>query len=42
MDDHILGAISLVTLALLNAGNAWGLGRWWSSRAMVQRYPVLK
>jgi len=42
IDDHILGAISLVTLALLNAGNAWGLGRWWSSRAMVQRYPVLK
>ena len=42
IDDHILGAISLVTLALLNAGNAWGLGRWWSSRGLVQRYPVLK
>ncbi len=42
IDDHILGAIALVTLALLNAGNAWGLGRWWTSTSVVRRYPVLQ
>lgn len=42
IDEHILGAISLVTLALLNAGNAWGLGRWWASTSLVRKYPVLQ
>jgi thiosulfate dehydrogenase [quinone] large subunit len=42
IDEHILGAITLVTLALLNAGNAWGLGRWWASTSLVKRYPVLQ
>ena len=42
IDDHILGAISLVVLALLNAGNAWGLGRWWTSTSLVRKYPVLQ
>ena len=42
IDEHVLGAITLVTLALLNAGNAWGLGRWWSSTALVRKHPVLK
>ena len=27
IDDHILGAVTLVALALLNAGDTWGLGR---------------
>src|SRR6476469_5731845 len=39
IDEHILGAITLVTLALLNAGNAWGLGRWWASTSLVRKYP---
>ena len=42
IDEHILGAITLVTLALLNAGNAWGLGRWWASTSLVRKYPVLQ
>ena len=42
IDEHILGAITLVTLALLNAGNAWGLGRWWASTSVVKKYPVLQ
>ena len=42
IDEHILGAITLVTLALLNAGNAWGLGRWWASTSVVRKYPVLQ
>ena len=42
LDDHILGAITLVTLALLAAGNVWGLGRWWSSLDFVRKYPWLR
>ena len=42
LDDHILGAITLVVLALLNAGDTWGLGQWWSRTALARRYPVLR
>ncbi|MFG1813564.1 hypothetical protein ACGFIF_07375 [Kribbella sp. NPDC049174] len=42
LDDHILGAITLVVLALVAAGNFWGLGRWWGKFDLVQRYPWLR
>jgi thiosulfate dehydrogenase [quinone] large subunit len=42
IDDHLLGAVTLVALALLNAGNTWGLGNWWSRTAAAERYPVLR
>ena len=42
LDDHLLGAITVVALALLNAGDTWGLGRWWSGTDVVKRYPVLR
>jgi uncharacterized membrane protein YphA (DoxX/SURF4 family) len=42
LDDHILGAITLVVLALVAAGNFWGLGRWWGDLDIVRRYPWLK
>jgi thiosulfate dehydrogenase [quinone] large subunit len=42
IDDHILSAITLVALALLHAGNTWGLGRKWSSTRIVKDYPVLR
>jgi len=42
IDDHILGAITLVVLMLANAGDTWGLGRWWSRTEAVERYPVLR
>ncbi len=42
IDDHLIGAITVVALALLAAGNTWGLGRWWSSTSLVERYPVLR
>ncbi len=41
LDDHLLGAVSLVALALLGAGGTWGLGHWWSRTEVVARYPVL-
>ena len=42
LDDHILGAISLVVLALLNAGDTWGLGRRLARTDLVQAHPVLR
>ena len=42
IDDHLLGAVTLVALTLLGAGTTWGLGSWWARTELVQRYPVLK
>jgi thiosulfate dehydrogenase [quinone] large subunit len=42
IDDHILGALTVVALALLGAGNTWGLGHRWSHIDAVERYPVLR
>ncbi len=42
LDDHLLGALTLVALALLNAGSTWGLGRWWAGTDVVDRFPVLR
>jgi thiosulfate dehydrogenase (quinone) large subunit len=42
IDEHILGAITLVALALANAGDTWGLGRWWTKTEAVERYPALR
>jgi thiosulfate dehydrogenase [quinone] large subunit len=42
LDDHLIGAVTVVALALLNAGDTWGLGSWWSRTSVVQRYPVLR
>lgn len=41
IDDHILGALTLVLLALLNAGHTWGLGARLARTDLVERYPVL-
>ncbi len=38
MDDHIIYALVLVGLALVGAGNTLGLGRWWASTSLVQRF----
>ncbi len=42
IDDHILGALTLVALGLLNAGSTWGLGHWWSRTELVESNPVLR
>jgi thiosulfate dehydrogenase [quinone] large subunit len=42
LDDHILGAITVIALALVAAGNVWGFGRDWSRLPIVQRYPWLR
>jgi thiosulfate dehydrogenase [quinone] large subunit len=42
LDDHLLLAVTVVALALLNAGDTWGLGKWWSSTSVVEKNPVLR
>ena len=37
LDDHILGAISMVVLGLTAAGTTWGLGHWWNRTTLVSR-----
>jgi len=42
IDEHILGAISLVVLGALNAGTTWGLGSTWAETDLVKDNPVLR
>ena len=42
MDDHVVYSIVLIGLAMANAGDTLGIGRWWSQTEIVQKYPVLK
>jgi thiosulfate dehydrogenase [quinone] large subunit len=36
-DDHLLGAITLIVLALTLAGDTWGLGKTWARTHLVRR-----
>jgi thiosulfate dehydrogenase [quinone] large subunit len=42
MDDHLIYAGVLVGLALTQAGDTLGLGRWWGGTALVRKAPWLK
>jgi thiosulfate dehydrogenase (quinone) large subunit len=42
LDEHILGAISMVVLALGHAGNTWGLGPVWRDLPFVKANPALR
>jgi thiosulfate dehydrogenase [quinone] large subunit len=42
LDDHVLGAISMVILGLTLAGDTWGLGRVWARLPLVSQHPVLR
>jgi thiosulfate dehydrogenase [quinone] large subunit len=35
-DEHIIGALVVVGLALVHAGDYFGLGRWWKAQPIVQ------
>jgi thiosulfate dehydrogenase [quinone] large subunit len=37
VDDHIIGALAIIALALVHAGDTFGLGRWWTQQPIVQR-----
>ena len=42
MDDHLIYAVVLIGLALVNAGVTWGFGRQWQSLDLVKKYPWLR
>jgi thiosulfate dehydrogenase [quinone] large subunit len=42
LDDHLIYAGVLVGLALINAGDTIGLGRWWSQTGLVSRLRWLR
>ncbi|GHO66256.1 hypothetical protein KSC_051480 [Ktedonobacter sp. SOSP1-52] len=41
MDNHIVYALVLLGLAVVGAGNTFGLGRWWTQTSLVRRFPWL-
>ena len=41
VDDHIIGALVLIGLALAHAGDTLGLGRWWKAQPIVLINPWL-
>ena len=42
LDEHLLGAVTVVVLALALAGDTWGLGRWWSRIPVVRNNAYLR
>ena len=42
LDDHLLGAITMVVLAATSAGLTWGLGRRWAATEQVKRNTFLR
>ena len=42
VDDHLLGALTLVVLAATLAGDTWGLGGRWAHTDLVRRNRVLR
>lgn len=42
IDDHVLGAISVIVLALTLAGDTWGIGKGWAKTHLVREYPFLR
>ena len=42
VDDHFIGVIVMIVLALGAAGTTWGLGRWWQGTELVRKNPTLR
>ena len=42
VDDHAVGVVVVVLLALAYAGDTWGVGKRWAKTELVQKYPVLR
>ena len=42
LDDHVLGAITLVVLYLAHAGDTWGFGKHWARTPLATRAPILR
>jgi thiosulfate dehydrogenase [quinone] large subunit len=42
LDDHVLGAISMIVLGVTAAGDTWGFGKQWTRTHLVERYRALR
>jgi thiosulfate dehydrogenase (quinone) large subunit len=42
VDDHLLGAVTMVVLATTLAGDTWGLGKQWARTNLVRKYQALR
>ncbi len=42
VDDHLLGALTMVVLATTLSGDTWGLGKVWARTGLVRRHQVLR
>ncbi|MBI4175799.1 MAG: hypothetical protein HY518_01220 [Candidatus Aenigmarchaeota archaeon] len=42
VDEHIIYVFAFLVLASIKAGHAYGLGKWWSERAIVKKHPILE
>ena len=42
LDEHILGALTMVVLGLSHAGETWGAGTAWARTRLVRRFPILR
>ncbi len=38
VDYHIIYALALILVAVLAAGDTWGIGAWWRNQPLVQKY----
>jgi len=42
VDDHIVYIFALLVMGAVNAGQWFGLGKWWANTNLVKRYPILR
>jgi thiosulfate dehydrogenase (quinone) large subunit len=42
LDDHILGAVTVIVLALTLSGDTWGMGKTWAKTHLVRQYSWLR
>ena len=42
VDDHLIGAVAVVVLALTLSGDTWGAGKAWARTKLVRNFPVLR
>jgi len=42
IDDHFVGFVAVIVLALVLAGDTWGFGKTWARTNLVRKHPVLR
>jgi len=42
IDEHVIYALTLIGLSMVNDKQALGFGRWWKKQEIVMKYPILE